>query len=219
MGAAALSLERIKTPSGGGSLAPNLCSFGNHFAFSWIESERNGEASVRVASWNGKAFGTARNVATSKQMFANWADIPSVIEAPSGDVYAHWLERISSKTYAYGIRITRSTDRGKTWKTMGWLHDDVSPTQHGFVSFAPEGKHIRAFWLDGRAMAKESGKMMLRTAILDGNKIKDERVLDDDVCTCCPISAAQLANGPMVILPRPLAQGNPRHRLHAHNQC
>ncbi|HIG81818.1 MAG TPA: exo-alpha-sialidase [Verrucomicrobiales bacterium] len=196
-----LTFEIVETPAAAGSLAPNLCSFGNHFALNWIDRDRNrkGAANVRVAGWNGKAFGDARTVATSKQMFANWADIPSVIEAPSGDLYAHWLDRISSKTYAYGIRIVRSTDSGKTWKPMGWLHNDTSPTEHGFVSFAPEGKHVRAFWLDGRAMANKSGKMMLRTAILDGNKIKDERVLDDDVCTCCPISAAPLATGPMVI--------------------
>ena len=166
---------------------------------SWIERNRDRTSSVRVATWNGKAFDTPRTVATSKQMFANWADIPSVIAAPSGDLYAHWLDRISSKTYAYGIRIVRSTDHGKTWQPMGWLHDDVSPTEHGFVSFAPEGKHVRAFWLDGRAMAKKGGKMMLRTAILEGNKIKDERVLDEDVCTCCPTAAAPLPTGPMVI--------------------
>ena len=199
--AAAPPFESVKTPAGAHSLAPNLCTVGNHFALSWIERNRDRTASVRVAIWkaNGKSFDATRTVATSKQMFANWADIPSVIEAPSGDLYAHWLDRISSKTYAYGIRIVRSTDSGKTWKPMGWLHNDTSPTEHGFVSFAPEGKHVRAFWLDGRAMANKSGKMMLRTAILDGNKIKDERVLDDDVCTCCPISAAPLATGPMVI--------------------
>jgi hypothetical protein len=194
-----LTFEIVETPAAAGSLAPNLCAFGNQFVLSWIQRGSNRTASVRVASWNGKAFGATRTVAMSKQMFANWADIPSVIEAPSGDLYAHWLDRISSKTYAYGIRIARSTDHGKTWKPIGWLHNDTSPTEHGFVSFAPEGKHIRAFWLDGRAMAKKGGKMMLRTAILDGNKIKDERVLDDDVCTCCPTSAASLSTGPMVI--------------------
>jgi hypothetical protein len=194
-----LPFELLKTPATQGSMAPNLCSFGDHFALSWIDRKSKGVASVRVAGWNGNAFGEASTVATSKQMFANWADIPSVIEAPSGDLYAHWLDRISGETYAYGIRIVRSTDRGNSWNPMGWLHNDTSPTEHGFVSFIPEGKRVRAFWLDGRAMAKEGGKMMLRTAILDGEKIKDERVLDDDVCTCCPTSAAQMATGPMVV--------------------
>ena len=199
--AASSPFELVKIPAGARSLAPNLCPVGDGFALSWIARNADRSASMRVAIWkaNGKAFDKPRTVATSKQMFANWADIPSVAEAPSGDLYAHWLDRISSKTYAYGIRIVRSTDRGETWKPIGWLHNDTSPTEHGFVSFTNEGKHIRAFWLDGRAMANQGGKMMLRTAILDGDKIKDERILDDDVCSCCPTSAASLATGSIVI--------------------
>ena len=153
--AASSPFELVKIPAGARSLAPNLCPVGDGFALSWIARNADRSASMRVAIWkaNGKAFDKPRTVATSKQMFANWADIPSVAEAPSGDLYAHWLDRISSKTYAYGIRIVRSTDRGETWKPIGWLHNDTSPTEHGFVSFAPEGKYIRAFWRDGRARA------------------------------------------------------------------
>ena len=68
----------------------------------------------------------------TKKMFSNWADIPSIIEAPNGDFYAQWLHRISSKTYAYGIQIERSIDRGKSWNSLGWLHADTSETEHGF---------------------------------------------------------------------------------------
>ncbi len=152
-----------------------------------------------MASWNGLSFGKKSMIAQSKQMFVNWADTPSIVEAPSGDLYAHWLNRLSSKTYAQGVRIERSADRGKSWNSLGWLHNDVSATEHGFVSLIPEGRLVRAFWLDGRMMTKPKGKMMLRTAILDGNQIKDERVLDKDVCTCCPTSAVQLSGGPIVV--------------------
>jgi hypothetical protein len=194
-----LSFEFVKTPAGPNALAPNLCPLGDHFALSWIERKRNGDTRFQMASWNGSAFGKMNLVAESRQMFANWADIPSIVEAPSGDLYAHWLDRIGSKTYAYGVRIKRSTNRGETWKSVGWLHNDTSATEHGFVSLIPDGRHVRAFWLDGRMMTKPKGKMMLRTAILNGNQIKGERVLDDDVCTCCPTSAVQLAGRSMIV--------------------
>ena len=48
-------------------------------------------------------------------------------------------------------------------------------------------------------MTEKGGKMMLRTALLDGDTVRPERVLDDDVCTCCPTSAAQLPSGPLVV--------------------
>ena len=193
------SFEIVKTPADKNSLAPNICSFGDHFALSWIDRKSDGTARLQMASWNGLSFDKKSLIAQSKQMFANWADIPSLVEAPSGDLYAHWLNRISSKTYAYGVRIERSVNRGKSWNSLGWLHNDTSATEHGFVSLIPEGRRVRAFWLDGRMMSKPKGKMMLCTAILDGDQIKEERVLDEDVCTCCPTSAVELSGGPIVV--------------------
>jgi len=193
------SFEIVKTPADKNSLAPNICSFGDHFALSWIDRKSDGTARLQMASWNGLSFDKKSLIAQSKQMFANWADIPSLVEAPSGDLYAHWLNRISSKTYAYGVRIERSVNRGKSWNSLGWLHNDTSATEHGFVSLIPEGRRVRAFWLDGRMMSKPKGKMMLRTAILDGDQVKEERVLDEDVCTCCPTSAVELSGGPIVV--------------------
>ena len=199
MSADGFPFEMVKTPADNNSLAPNICSFGEHFALSWIERKSDGLARLQMASWNGLSFNKKNLVTQSNQMFANWADIPSIVEAPSGDLYAHWLNRISSKTYAYGIRIERSVNQGKSWSSLGWLHNDTSATEHGFVSLIPEDRHVRAFWLDGRMMKKSKGKMMLRTAIIDGEKIINERVLDEDVCTCCPTSAVQLSGGPMVV--------------------
>ena len=193
------AFEIVKTPTNKNSLAPNLCSFGNHFALSWIERNTDGEARLQMATWNGSEFDEIRLIAKSKEMFANWADIPSLVKAPSGDLYAHWLNRIGNETYAYGIQIERSIDHGKSWQSLGWLHNDTSATEHGFVSLIPEDRHVRAFWLDGRQMKKTTGKMMLRTAILDGNKIKSEHMVDDDVCTCCPTAAIQLPSGSAVV--------------------
>ena len=193
------AFEIVKTPTNKNSLAPNLCSFGNHFALSWIERNKDGEAKLQMATWNGSEFDEIRLIAKSKEMFANWADIPSLVKAPSGDLYAHWLNRIGNETYAYGIQIERSIDHGKSWQSLGWLHNDTSATEHGFVSLIPENRHVRAFWLDGRQMKKPTGKMMLRTAILDGNKIKSEHMVDDDVCTCCPTAAIQLPSGSAVV--------------------
>ena len=194
-----LPFELVQTSADRDSLAPNLCAFGNHFALSWIERGRDDTAQVQFASWNGNGFDKKIPVAESKQMFSNWADIPTFIEAPTGDLYAHWLDRIDDKPHAYGIRVERSANRGKKWNSLGWLHTDTSATEHGFASLVPDGNHVRAFWLDGRLMTKPTGKMTLRTAILDGDQIRDERMLDDNVCTCCPTSAVPLTAGPIVV--------------------
>ena len=199
MSAERVPFEIVLTPADKDSLAPNLCAFGDHLALSWIERNRDGNAQVHFADWNGNGFNKKIPAAVSRHMFSNWADIPTFIEAPTGDLYAHWLDRIDDKPHAYGIRVEHSADRGKKWNSLGWLHTDTSATEHGFVSLVPDGNHVRAFWLDGRLMTKPTGKMTLRTVILDGDQIRDERMLDDNVCTCCPTSAVPLPAGPIVV--------------------
>ena len=194
-----LDFKKVEIPTGSDSMAPNLSLMGNHFALSWIKRNEGQESQFFFTQWTGSGFENKNLIAASQKMFSNWADIPSIVEAKNGDLYAHWLERISSKQYAYGVQIALSKDRGKMWAPMGWLHDDESETEHGFVSLIQDDANVRAFWLDGRKMTKASGKMALHTAILDGNEIEEERTLDANVCTCCPTSAIQLTDGPMVV--------------------
>jgi hypothetical protein len=88
-------------------------------------------------------------------------------------------------------------DGGASWDELGPLHDDGTPTEHGFVSWAPEGKAARAVWLDGRAMA-EGGPMSLRTARVD-SAVGPATVLDDRVCECCSTDLAIGSDGALAV--------------------
>jgi peroxiredoxin len=95
------------------------------------------------------------------------------------------------------------TESPRTPTRCGWrdprtraVHDGTE-TEHGFVSFVPEGGGVRAFWLDGRLMAGE-GPMTLRTASV-GAEAGGDTVLDDRVCECCQTSAVVTAEGPLVV--------------------
>ena len=72
MSADGFPFEMVKTPADNNSLASNMCSFGDHFALSWIERKSNGPARLQMASWNGLSFNKKNLVPQSKQMFANW---------------------------------------------------------------------------------------------------------------------------------------------------
>ena len=65
-----------------------------------------------------------------------------------------------------------------TAATLSSLSQIVETADSMITSLIPEDKHVRAFWLDGRMMSKPKGKMMLRSAILEGDQIKEEIVLD-----------------------------------------
>ena len=118
--------------------------------------------------------------------------------AASGDgsLVAHWLGKTGAETYAYSIFVARSVDGGASWTELGQLNEDDTLTEHGFVSYAPDGDALRAFWLDGRAM-EEGGDMVLRTALI-GEAIGPSEVLDSRVCECCATDAASGGAGPLV---------------------
>jgi hypothetical protein len=136
-------------------------------------------------------------IAEGDGFFANWADFPGVVEAGDGVLIAHWLGKTAEETYAYSVFLARSEDGGVSWRSLGKLNKDDTPTEHGFVSFVPEERGARAFWLDGREMI-ESGSMTLRTAIV-GVEVGSSEVLDERICECCSTGAAVTNSGPIVV--------------------
>jgi hypothetical protein len=109
----------------------------------WLEPTEAGRArrfALRWARW-------------SDDLFANWADFPSVVAGGDGVLLAHWLRRGKSR-HAYDIVLARSADDGQSWTQLGTPHRDGTATEHGFVSIVPEPDGAFAlFWLDGRAMS------------------------------------------------------------------
>ena len=192
-----VSLKMLDPPSGPGALAPNLELHSDGTALTWLEPTENGH-SLRLAKFQGEAWGPPETIASGGGFFANWADLPQAVETSDGTLFAHWLDKLGEDTYAYGVQLARSGDGGTTWQELGWLHDDASPTEHGFVSYAalPEGE-VQAFWLDGRAMPAGGG-MHLRTTRLAGDGPGASELLDDRVCECCATDAALAAGGPVV---------------------
>ena len=73
-------------------------------------------------------------------------------DCPSGAIVAHWLQKSGPSTYAYDVRLSHSTDDGKTWSPSFLPHHDGTQTEHGFASLFPMGDGFGLVWLDGRAM-------------------------------------------------------------------
>lgn len=175
-------------PAGEGAMAPRLVGDGTGALLSWVEPVDGEDGHrLRVARFDGMAWGEAITVHEGVGMFVNWADTPSVVVEPEGALLAHWLEKVGEGAYAYGARLARSTDDGASWRDLGWLHDDRSPTEHGFVTLVPGHGGALAVWLDGRAMA-DGGAMSLRAGAVDRAPVAGD-VLDERVCECCDTAA------------------------------
>jgi hypothetical protein len=185
-----------------GAMAPRLTPATDGLLLTWIEPlPPPGEPAtrshrLRFARFRDQGWSPPVTIAYGPELMVNWADFPSVAEGRSGVLLAHWLETNGGGRYAYGIRLARSEDGGARWRPLGWLHDDGTPTEHGFVSLLPDGDGFRALWLDGRGMAG-GGPMALRTAVVK-EAVGPSAVIDERVCDCCQTSAVRTSAGALV---------------------
>ena len=211
------SLNQYDPPATDGSFAPNLCVSGDRAILSWLELVEvdqgiNQSYRLRFASFENSEWSVPRTIIEGVPFFANWADVPSVALARDGTLLAHWLEKSGPGTFAYDVRLARSTDEGETWRLLGPAHNDGTQTEHGFVSLVPESEGVRAFWLDGRKMTIDdededeeesddsghgAGSMTLRTALVT-DQVNQGMLLDGRICECCGTSAAMTSQGPLI---------------------
>lgn len=198
------NIAATASPAGPSSAQPQLTVSARGVLLSWIERTGD-EAALKFAERKGDAWTTPRTVASGRDWFVNWADVPSVIRLADGSLYGHWLQKSGPDTYAYDVRLARSMDDGQTWSPSFTPHHDGTKTEHGFASlFQMPGAGLGLIWLDGRAMKSGhgehgGGEMSVRGAIYDqkGKQIS-EAAVDLRVCECCPTTAAVTADGPIV---------------------
>ena len=207
----ALQPQAIETPAKPDSAQPQLTVSAKGVLLSWVE--RNGpEATLKFAERTSGGWTAAKFVATGKDWFVNWADVPSVARLDDGTLVGHWLQKSGPGTYAYDVRLSYSKDDGKTWSPSFTPHHDGTKTEHGFATlFQLPGAGLGLVWLDGRNMkggdhgapgahaAAAQDDMSLRFGAFgrDWKQVADAP-LDLRVCECCPTAVAVTSDGPIV---------------------
>jgi len=201
----------IPVPSSGHAGEPFLTHDADgHILASWVE-RHDETARLMWSRLDDQSWTDPHEIASGDDWFVNWADVPSIAVHSSGVMAAHWLQRLGSGRYAYGVRISLSQDGGATWSKAGWLHEDRSATEHGFVSLTAIHDGFMAVWLDGHAYADERREMSIHSRIisLDGS-LGDEVAIDARVCDCCPTEIAQMEDGSLLSLYRDRSEGEQR---------
>lgn len=207
--AAAATVSPWSLPAPAGAAQPNLSvAPGGDLLLSWIERRADGGHRLRFARSTGAAaWSPVRTIAEGDDWFVNWADFPALQALPDGSLWAHTLVKNGEATYAYDVRLQVSRDGGQTWRALGAVHDDGTPTEHGFATLWPQSKdEVGIAWLDGRRSAGghdghdghdgHGGAMTLRGARFgaDGGK-RGEAEIDAMTCDCCQTDSAVGARG------------------------
>jgi hypothetical protein len=194
-------VRMIDSPTAVSSEAPQLTVSERGVLLSWIERDGS-RALLKFAERTADGWTPARTAASGSDWFVNWADVPSVQRLTDGSLVAHWLQKSGASTYAYDVRLARSTDDGQSWTSSVTPHHDGTQTEHGFASLMQmPGAGLGLVWLDGRQMTgghegHGEGAMSVRFATFDGNwKQTVEMPVDTRVCECCPTTAVVTSDG------------------------
>lgn len=199
-----VTTQELASPAGPASGEPFLSVAGDRVHMSWLQAAPEGGHDLLTSRLEEDTWTAPLRIAHSERFFVNWADFPSVTAGPDGTLWAHWLERGEAGGYDYGVRIVRSSDGGEHWSEPWTPHEDVSPTEHGFVSALALEDGMGFVWLDGRRHAgppdgtPPAMTLRYRSVTTEGAPGM-ETLLDERVCDCCQTDAAMAASGPVVV--------------------
>ena len=194
----------ISSPMPSGSNTPHLTlDADGRVLLSWTQRRPDSTVAIHLAAWNGTTWDSTRTIADNRPFFVNWADFPAVTALANGDLAAHWLEREGAGKFAYGVRLVRSADGGRTWSAPVTPHTDGLAAEHGFVSLWGEADgHVGLVWLDGRksAMADSAHEMTIRTASVSATgALSQEMLVDARSCDCCQTGTAATRAGRVLV--------------------
>jgi hypothetical protein len=135
-------LERLPVPFATDPEGPRLSTGPDGLTvLSWMEADEVG-VTLWYSTLSDDGWQPRQAVVAGRDMFVNWADLPSVVPMGGEHWAAHWLEMAGDLTYSYHVLMSQSFDAGRTWSAPVKLHRDETPTEHGFVSMFPQSGSV-----------------------------------------------------------------------------
>ncbi len=137
------------------------------------------------------------------------------------DVYVTWSlthpKITPDKPFSGELRLSRSTDGGRTFEPSILINDDGLVIQHTFdaINVSPEGM-LHFAWIDGREGKKEPGTFVARS-IDKGRTITKNLKIDENTCVCCRTALAASSDGVVYVAWRKIFEGNVRETVVAHS--
>lgn len=117
------------------------------------------------------------------------------------------------KPFSNDLRLSRSTDGGKTFQPSVLVNDDQQVIGHSFDSIhvAPDGA-VHIAWIDGREGKKESGTFATRST--DRGRTVDKNLkVDDNTCVCCRTAMTSGPDGTLYVAWRKILPGDLRETV------
>lgn len=133
------------------------------------------------------------------------------------DVFITWAlthpAATPDKPFSSELRLSRSSDGGKTFGLSTLVNDDGQAINHTFdaLEVAPDGA-IHLAWIDGREGKKEPGTFVAKSTDR-GQSIGRNVKIDDNTCVCCRTALATSTEGIVYVAWRKIFDGHIRETV------
>lgn len=186
-------------------------------SLAWVEEEKETRTVLysRLEKVDGPV-GEAVRVNGSGEVPYSRQEAPAL--AVSGDdVLMTWAvthpKVTPDKPFSNDLRLSRSTDGGKTFQPSVLVNDDQQVIGHSFDSIhvAPDGA-VHIAWIDGREGKKESGTFATRSTD-QGRTVDKNLKVDDNTCVCCRTAMTSGPDGTLYVAWRKILPGDLRETV------
>ena len=169
----------------------------------WMEEDTNGRT-VRYARTpaSGGSLSSPMPVNLPDEV-PYWRQEAPALEVKDDRIYLVWAkmppQSSADAPFANELRLSRSTDGGKTFLPSVLINDDGEPVNHSFdsIRIGREGA-VHVAWIDGRGGKKASGTYVTRSTD-HGLTFDKNKKIDDDTCVCCRTSVAIAPDGTVYV--------------------
>lgn len=188
-----------------------------HISLAWVEEDKD-KRTVLYSRTEKPEGPIGDSVTVNQPTEAPYMRQEAPALAVAGDeVFLAWAlthpNVTMDKPFSNELRLSRSTDGGKTFLPSILVNDDVQVIGHSFDSIhvAPDGV-VHMAWIDGREGKKESGTFVTRSTD-HGRTVAKNLKVDDNTCVCCRTSLTTGPDGTLYVAWRKILPGDLRETV------
>ncbi|HEY6085476.1 MAG TPA: sialidase family protein, partial [Nitrospira sp.] len=119
----------------------------------------------------------------------------------------------SDKPFSSELRLSHSTDGGRTFAPSVLVNDDGQVINHAFdaIQMTPNGT-VHLAWIDGRDGKKDPGTYVAKSTD-QGRTVAKNLKISENTCVCCRMALATSADGLIYVAWRKIFDGNVRETV------
>jgi len=188
----------------------------------WIEEEKEVRSLFYLkADAETKTLSSPIRVNGLEEQVAAVHQSPSLALGRNGEVYLTWSAphpQANGKPFTSLLRLSRSSDGGRTFVPSVAVNDDSVVTNHSFdtVTVGRDGA-VHVAWIDAREGKKDPATFTARSS--DGGRTVEKNVrVDDNTCVCCRTALAEAPDGTLYLAWRKILEGGVRETVVARSK-